>query len=39
DLAEILSTELLHIDAETTPKSFLRELRWNQAYYRLAAGL
>lgn len=39
DLAEILSTELLHINAETTPKSFLRELRWNQAYYRLAAGL
>jgi L-arabinose isomerase len=39
DLAEILSTELLHINAETTSKSFLRELRWNQAYYRLAAGL
>lgn len=39
DLAEILSTELLHINAETTPKSFLRELRWNQAYHRLAAGL
>ncbi len=39
DLAEILSTELLHINADTTPKSFLRELRWNQAYYRLAAGL
>jgi len=39
DLAEILSTELLHINAETTPRSFLRELRWNQAYHRLAAGL
>ncbi len=39
DLAEILSTELLHINADTTPKSFLRELRWNQAYHRLAAGI
>ncbi|MEV7398524.1 L-arabinose isomerase [Aeromicrobium sp. NPDC092404] len=39
DLAEILSTELVHINADTTPKSFLRELRWNQAYHRLAAGL
>ena len=39
DLAEILSTELLHIDADTTPRTFLKELRWNQAYYRLAAGL
>ncbi|MRJ75945.1 L-arabinose isomerase [Aeromicrobium sp. SMF47] len=38
DLAEIISTELVHIDASTTPRSFLRELRWNQAYYRLAAG-
>ncbi|MRK00290.1 L-arabinose isomerase [Aeromicrobium sp. S22] len=38
DLAEIVRTELVHIDASTTPRSFLRELRWNQAYYRLAAG-
>jgi L-arabinose isomerase len=39
DLAEILRTELVHIDADTTPRRFLQELRWNQAYYRLADGL
>ncbi|AWB93664.1 L-arabinose isomerase [Aeromicrobium chenweiae] len=38
DLAEMVRTELLHIDSSTTPRSFLRELRWNQAYHRLAAG-
>ena len=38
DFAEIARTELLVIDAETTTRSFARELRWNQAYYRLAQG-
>ncbi|KQX74729.1 L-arabinose isomerase [Aeromicrobium sp. Root472D3] len=39
DLAEILRTELVHIDADTEPRRFLQELRWNQAYHRLADGL
>ena len=38
DLAEMTSTELLVIDAETTRRRFAQELRWNQAYYRLARG-
>jgi len=38
DFAEIARTELLVIDEETTTRSFARELRWNQAYYRLAQG-
>ncbi len=38
DLAEMLSTELLVIDANTTPRQFAKEVRWNQAYYRLARG-
>ncbi len=39
DLAEILRTELVVIDEHTTTRSFANELRWNQAYYRLAQGL
>ena len=39
DLAEILRTELVVIDAHTTTRAFANELRWNQAYYRLAQGL
>ncbi|WP_219468985.1 L-arabinose isomerase [Nonomuraea rhizosphaerae] len=39
DLADMLGVELLVIDADTTPRSFAKELRWNQAYYRLAQGL
>jgi len=39
DLADILRTELLHIGDGTTTRGFLKELRWNQAYYRLAEGL
>ncbi len=35
----ILRTELVHIDADTTPHRFLQELRWNAAYYRLADGI
>ena len=38
DLAEIARTELVLIDADTTPRRLLQELRWNQAYHRLAAG-
>ena len=39
DFAEMTRTELVVIDAETTPRSISRELRWNAAYYRLAQGL
>ncbi len=39
DLADILATELAVIDDMTTVRRFHQELRWNQAYYRLAAGL
>jgi len=38
DLAEMLATELVVIDADTTIRQFTRELRWNQAYHRLAQG-
>ena len=34
----MLRTELVIIDAETTTRRFANELRWNQAYYRLAQG-
>ncbi|MFF5973122.1 L-arabinose isomerase [Streptomyces sp. NPDC012769] len=39
DLAEMLRTELAVIDEETTIRRFTRELRWNQAYHRLAQSL
>ncbi len=39
DFADIAGTELLVIDEDTTTRGFQRELRWNQAYYRLAQGL
>ncbi|MGC3952768.1 MAG: L-arabinose isomerase [Propionicimonas sp.] len=39
DFAEIAGIELLEIDDATTVRGFTRELRWNQAYYRLAQGL
>ncbi|MET3807473.1 L-arabinose isomerase [Nakamurella sp. UYEF19] len=38
DFAEIIGTELLVIDRQTTTRNFANELRWNQAYYRLAKG-
>ncbi|HUR06495.1 MAG TPA: L-arabinose isomerase [Nonomuraea sp.] len=38
DLADMLGVELLIIDSDTTARSFAKELRWNQAYYRLAQG-
>jgi L-arabinose isomerase len=36
DFARIAGIELLTIDAGTTVRGFENELRWNQAYYRLA---
>jgi len=39
DFAEMARTELLVIDSATTARSFAREVKWNQAYYRLAQGL
>jgi L-arabinose isomerase len=39
DFAEISRTELLAIDETTTRRGFRDQLRWNQAYYRLAQGL
>ncbi len=39
DFAEIAGIELVVIDEDTTFREFQRELRWNQAYHRLAQGL
>ena len=39
DFAAMLHTELLIIDAATTRRGFADNLRWNAAFYRLAAGL
>jgi len=39
DFAEIAKNELVVIDEHTTIREFQSELRWNQAYYRLARGL
>lgn len=38
DLAEMLGTELALIGGDTRTGQFLKELRWNNAYYRLALG-
>ena len=38
DLAEIAGIELLVIDERTRIRDIANELRWNQAYYRLARG-
>lgn len=38
DLADMVRTELLVIDAGTTTRQLAKEIRWNQAYYRLALG-
>jgi L-arabinose isomerase len=37
-LADMLGVELLLIDADTAIRRFTDEIRWNQAYYRLAQG-
>jgi L-arabinose isomerase len=39
DFADLSRTELALIDADTTVRRFAQELRWNQAYHRLANGL
>jgi L-arabinose isomerase len=39
DLAGILGTELVVIDGETRMRQFVKELRWNSAFYRLSQGL
>ncbi len=39
DFAEMTGTELALIDAGTTTRAFAKELRYAQAYYRLARGL
>jgi len=39
DFAEMTETEIAVIDADTTPRSFQRELRWSAAYHRLAGGI
>jgi L-arabinose isomerase len=39
DLADIAGIELVVIDEGTDVRSFEKELRWNQAYYHLSAGL
>ncbi|GAB3617182.1 L-arabinose isomerase [Okibacterium endophyticum] len=38
DFAEMAGVELLTIDESTTRAGFEREVRWNNAYYRLAQG-
>jgi L-arabinose isomerase len=39
DLAEIAGIELLVIDERSRARDVANELRWNQAYYRLAGGV
>ncbi len=39
DFAEMTGTELLVIDADTTMRGFIRELKWNDVYHHAAAGL
>ncbi|MFD1150299.1 L-arabinose isomerase [Saccharothrix hoggarensis] len=39
DFANMVNTELVVIDRDTTTASFSDRLRWNQAYFRLAQGL
>jgi L-arabinose isomerase len=39
DFAEMAGVELLVIDADTRISEFKNELRWNQVYYHLAAGV
>ena len=39
DFAVMTDTELLVIDAETTVRGFTRELKWNNVYHHVAAGL
>jgi L-arabinose isomerase len=36
DFATMIGTELLIIDEDTMPRRFEQEIRWNEAFYRLA---
>ena len=38
DFAAMMGTELVLIDADTTPRQFGNELRWNAAYHQLRLG-
>jgi L-arabinose isomerase len=38
DLADMLRTKMVIIDADTVPRRLRQELRWNQAAYRLGLG-
>jgi L-arabinose isomerase len=38
DFAEMTGIELVAIGEDTTTDAIKKELRWNQAYYRLAGG-
>jgi L-arabinose isomerase len=38
DLSDMTGTELVLIDGDTTVQRLRQELRWNQAYHRLAQG-
>ncbi|SDD74399.1 L-arabinose isomerase [Sanguibacter gelidistatuariae] len=38
DFSDMARTELVTIDEKTEARQFAQELRWNQAYYRLAQG-
>ena len=39
ELAELTRTEFALIDAHTSLRAFRQQLRWTNAYHRLAAGL
>ena len=39
DFATIADLEILVIDNTTTVIDFANQVRWNQAYYRLAKGI
>ena len=39
DFADMAGVELLFIDEATDTRSFAKELRWNNTYYRLAQRL
>ena len=39
DFAAMTDTELLVIDADTTVRGFQHELKWNDVYHHVAAGL
>jgi L-arabinose isomerase len=39
DFADIADLEILIIDDTTSIREFAKEVKWNQAYYRLAQGL